>query len=148
MGMISVSFDCCFEHTCPPAERIAFFINTYNALIVHGTVVHGTPSNLLKRLKFFGSCIYSIGGVNYSADDIEHGILRANATSPASVGALLGLPILKKPQFRDGDPRRSVVVDPMDPRIHFALVCGAQSCPPIKLYTPDNLEQGLQVRYC
>lgn len=32
----------------------------------------------------------------------------------------------------------------MDPRIHFALVCGAKSCPPIKLYTPDNLEDGLQ----
>jgi hypothetical protein len=31
----------------------------------------------------------------------------------------------------------------MDPRIHFALVCGARSCPPIKLYTPENLEEGL-----
>lgn len=25
------------------------------------------------------------------------------------------------------------VVDPEDPRIHFALVCGAKSCPPIKV---------------
>ena len=32
---------------------------------------------------------------------------------------------------------------PVDPRIHFALVCGAKSCPPIKMYTPDNLEEGL-----
>lgn len=24
-------------------------------------------------------------------------------------------------------------VDPEDPRIHFALVCGAKSCPPIKV---------------
>lgn len=31
----------------------------------------------------------------------------------------------------------------MDPRIHFALVCGARSCPPIKLYAADNLEEGL-----
>ena len=31
----------------------------------------------------------------------------------------------------------------MDPRLHFALVCGAKSCPPIKMYTPDNLEEGL-----
>ena len=31
----------------------------------------------------------------------------------------------------------------MDPRIHFALVCGAKSCPPIKVYTPDSLEDGL-----
>lgn len=32
---------------------------------------------------------------------------------------------------------------PCDPRIHFALVCGAKSCPPIKLYAPANLEEGL-----
>jgi hypothetical protein len=24
-------------------------------------------------------------------------------------------------------------------------VCGAKSCPPIKLYTPENLHEGLQV---
>ena len=35
------------------------------------------------------------------------------------------------------------VVKPTDPRIHFALVCGAKSCPPIKVYTPDSLEDGL-----
>lgn len=35
------------------------------------------------------------------------------------------------------------VVDPVDPRIHFALVCGAKSCPPIKLYSADNLDEGL-----
>jgi hypothetical protein len=32
----------------------------------------------------------------------------------------------------------------MDPRIHFALVCGAKSCPPIKLYSASTLEEGLQ----
>ena len=35
------------------------------------------------------------------------------------------------------------VVDPVDARIHFGLVCGAKSCPPIKLYSADNLEEGL-----
>ena len=53
---------------------------------------------------------------------------------------------LKKPQFRDSDPRQQLCVSPQDPRIHFALVCGARSCPPIKLYTPDNVDQGLHVR--
>jgi hypothetical protein len=32
----------------------------------------------------------------------------------------------------------------MDERIHFALVCGAKSCPPIRIYTPESLEEGLQ----
>lgn len=35
------------------------------------------------------------------------------------------------------------IIQQVDPRIHFALVCGAKSCPPIKLYTPENLDEGL-----
>ena len=27
-----------------------------------------------------------------------------------------------------------------EPRIHFALVCGAKSCPPIKTYSPQVLD--------
>lgn len=41
-------------------------------------------------------------------------------------------------------PVRVQVVTPLDPRIHFALVCGAKSCPPIKVYTADALEEGLE----
>ena len=32
----------------------------------------------------------------------------------------------------------------MDPRIHFALNCGAKSCPAIKVYREDVLEEGLR----
>lgn len=35
-------------------------------------------------------------------------------------------------------------VKDIDKRIHFALNCGAKSCPPIKLFSPDTLEEGLQ----
>ena len=31
----------------------------------------------------------------------------------------------------------------MDPRIHFALVCGARSCPPIRTYTAEGLDEQL-----
>jgi hypothetical protein len=34
-------------------------------------------------------------------------------------------------------------MDGVEPRIHFALVCGAKSCPPIKTYHPDTLEESL-----
>lgn len=40
-------------------------------------------------------------------------------------------------------PRVPQIIQQVDPRIHFALVCGAKSCPPIKLYTPENLDEGL-----
>lgn len=32
----------------------------------------------------------------------------------------------------------------VDPRIHFALNCGARSCPPVKLFTPQGLNGELQ----
>ena len=46
------------------------------------------------------------------------------------------------PQQRHHPPWQ--VVEPLDPRIHFALVCGAKSCPPIRVYTPASLEAGLE----
>ena len=33
----------------------------------------------------------------------------------------------------------------MDPRIHFALVCGASSCPPISIYQADKLDVQLDL---
>ena len=39
------------------------------------------------------------------------------------------------------DCRLKVVVKEVDPRIHFALVCGAKSCPPIRTYSTT-------VRWC
>eukprot|EP01023_Acetabularia_acetabulum_P014134 TRINITY_DN16945_c0_g1_i9.p2 TRINITY_DN16945_c0_g1~~TRINITY_DN16945_c0_g1_i9.p2 ORF type:complete len:245 (-),score=37.98 TRINITY_DN16945_c0_g1_i9:139-873(-) len=125
-------------------ETMAFFINIYNALIVHGTVVHGIPPSVVARVRFFGKVSYEIGGYKFSADDMEHGILRNNAVSPASIGSLLGIPFFRYNQFQKGDARIAYKVSPKDPRIHFALVCGAKSCPPIKLYTPTNLDEGLE----
>eukprot|EP00958_Prasinococcus_capsulatus_P017877 scaffold2045_cov404-Prasinococcus_capsulatus_cf.AAC.70 len=125
-------------------EKIAFFVNIYNAMVVHATATLGAPDNLIQRLGFFSSITYNIGGQAYSCDDIEHGVLRANAVSPAAIATLLGYPRLAPRTFGIRDPRRLVTVYPMDPRIHFALVCGAKSCPPIRVYEATSLETSLQ----
>ncbi len=125
-------------------ERMAFFINVYNALVIHGTCVFGTPKNTLERLDFFSKVSYNIDGHNYTCDDIENGVLRGNRPGAASVGALLGKISLSRGPFREKDPRRSNVVLPMDPRVHFALVCGARSCPPIRVYTAENIDNELE----
>lgn len=137
-------------------ELMCMFINLYNALIIHAHVAFGAPASALDRLAFFTRVAkYNIGGRDYSADDLENGVLRGNRPPASDVFALLGLTWLAKLPFGgsgSGDPRRAKVVDPVDPRIHFALVCGAKSCPPIQLYTPARLEAGLQaaaeVRQC
>mmetsp|Transcript_19632 Transcript_19632/g.31985 ORF Transcript_19632/g.31985 Transcript_19632/m.31985 type:complete len:465 (+) Transcript_19632:597-1991(+) len=122
-------------------ERMAFYINIYNVLIVHAMTARGPPPNLAARMLFYGEAKYVIAGNEYSCNDIENGVLRGNRPSPASVQ----LPFTKPTgPFKGGDPRLSQVISPPDPRIHFALNCGAKSCPAIRVYTGNALEMGLQ----
>jgi hypothetical protein len=116
-------------------EKLAFFINVYNALVIHAFVVHGPPTNTFKRLRFFNQTSYIIGGHVYSLNDMESGVLRANRKPVAA---------LRRP-FPANDPRLDVSLKEPEPRIHFALVCGARSCPPIKLYSPDNVNEELNI---
>ena len=106
-------------------EKIAFFINIYNALVIHANVARGPPTNIWQRYKFFNYTSYIIGGYLYCLQDIENGVLRANRR---------GIAQFRRP-FGSKDPRRKIALNRHEPRIHFALVCGAKSCPPIKTYS-------------
>lgn len=111
-------------------ERVAFWVNLYNALIIDAIIQWGVARSVQEVRGFFAKAAYCVNGYRFSADDIEHGILRANAGHPA----------LGKPQFGKTDPRLQWVVSKSDPRIHFTLVCGADSCPPIAVYQPEELD--------
>lgn len=125
--------------TCATADlsepqRMAFFINVYNALTIHGLVsLSCLPGSVLEVKHFWKTTCYNISGMVLSLDDIEHGILRGNKPHPSSTQPLLG----------DGDPRKQLSLQTFDPRVHFALVCGAKSCPAIQVYSEENLEQAL-----
>lgn len=125
-------------------EAMSFWINMYNSLIVHAVCVFGPATSTLERLTWFDKVSYNIGGHRFSANDIEHGILRSNAPSPASLWSILGISQLAKPTFAsEKDPRVQYIMPKVDPRIHFALNCGARSCPPIKVFSVDSLDEGL-----
>jgi hypothetical protein len=102
-----------------------------------GIIVDGDLSKILDG-NFWGKMAYIIGNENqvFSMDDIEHGILRGNRIHPANV---------RRHQFSAHDPRKKLSVKKFDSRIHFALNCGAKSCPPIAFYTLENLERGLEM---
>ncbi len=40
-------------------------------------------------------------------------------------------------QFGISNAKSKYSLKSLDPRIHFALVCGSRSCAPIKYYTPE-----------
>jgi hypothetical protein len=103
-------------------ERLAYWINAYNAFTIKLIIDHYP----VKSIKDIGSKLavpfvnsvwdakfFSIGGVQMSLNQIEHSILRK--------------------QFDE-------------PRIHFAIVCASISCPSLmnSAYTASDLESQLQ----
>lgn len=114
-------------------NQIAFWINLYNALIIDAVIYYQVSGSILSKPSLFRRAAYNVAGSRFSADDIEHGILRGNRPHPTQ--------LLR--QFGPSDRRRMMMVEPFDPRIHFALVCGAESCPPISFYRGDRLDAQL-----
>jgi hypothetical protein len=117
------------------APRLAFWINVYNAMVFHGIVALGVRRTVWEVRAFFARVSYRIGGFTLSADDVEHGILRGNARPG----------VFRCRCFGARDPRLALAVHPVDPRIHFAITCGAQSCPPIGAYRAAGLDQQLDL---
>ncbi|MBW2567525.1 MAG: DUF547 domain-containing protein, partial [Deltaproteobacteria bacterium] len=115
--------------------KLAFWINIYNALVVHGILELDIGKSVKEVPSFFKAVCYNVGGYVFSLDDIEHGILRGNRKKH----------LLSPKPFSGGDPRKKFVVEKVDPRIHFALVCGSNSCPPIDVYEEKEIDEQLEL---
>jgi hypothetical protein len=115
--------------------RLAFWINIYNVLVIHAVIELGIRNSVKEVRGFFKRIGYRIDGMFFTPQAIEHGILRANRRPPYAF----------TPVFGKGDPRQVQTIEPLDPRIHFALVCASSSCPPIDVYTAENLDEELEI---
>ena len=102
-------------------ERLAFWINAYNALSIYGVVkkLRKDPGfaergnkNLIQKARFFVLERFNIGDRTFSLRSLENYI---------------------RDEFKE-------------PRIHFALNCSSMSCPPLKdgLYSAENLDEELE----
>lgn len=115
-------------------KRKAFWINLYNAYTQYQ--LRKSPEQYKERSQFFGAEFITIGGQKLSLDKVEHGILRRSKVK-WSLGYLNKLfPSKFEKQFR---------VQKLDNRIHWALNCGAKSCPPIAFYDPAKMEKQLEL---
>ena len=101
-------------------ERLAFWINAYNAFTIKLIVDHYPVSSIKdikKGIPFINSVwdidFFKIGGREMDLNEIEHSILR-----------------------KEFD----------EPRIHFAIVCASKSCPKLRneAYTAKSLDQQLE----
>ncbi|WP_397444897.1 DUF547 domain-containing protein [Polaribacter sp. R77954] len=112
-------------------QKIAFWVNIYNAFIQISLTEN--PKEYENRSAFFGKKRVEIAGEILSFDDIEHGILRKSRMK-------ISLGYLRK-WFRQKWERKLRIDNDIDWRIHFALNCGAKSCPPIAIYDAKNLDK-------
>jgi hypothetical protein len=110
----------------------AFWINIYNIFVQY--LLKADPKLFEDRSSFFTTERITIAGTNLSLDDIEHGIIR-HSKIKYSLGYLGKI-------FVPGFEEKFRLKD-LDYRIHFALNCGAKSCPPITLYKADRINEQL-----
>ncbi len=115
-----------------PDARLAFWLNTYNAAT--GDALWSDPDRFENRRRFFAAPVVTVAGTELSLDDIEHGILRRSQWK-------YGLGYVPNP-FPSAFVRRHRVAE-LDPRIHFALNCGAAACPAVAAYDPERVDDQL-----
>lgn len=66
-------------------EKLAFFLNLYNAMVIHAVIRIGCPEGVMDRRFFFSDFLYVVGGQPYSLNTINHGILRKNRRAPYTI---------------------------------------------------------------
>ena len=114
-------------------KKKVFWINIYNATVQHA--LKKDSSAYEHRLTFYGEKRIIIAGEHLSLNDIEHGILRKSQW-------IYGLGKVRK--WFPSDFEKGQRLDSLDARVHFALNCGAKSCPPILFYRLESFEQEIE----
>lgn len=99
-----------------PTQRLAYWINAYNALVICSVLKHWplasvtdvkSPIEIKKGMGFFYLQRHIVGGATLSLYELEHKRLIGNGT---------------------------------DPRVHFLLNCASTSCPVLRSVTGDGPE--------
>ncbi|XP_058199881.1 uncharacterized protein LOC131314939 isoform X1 [Rhododendron vialii] len=121
-------------------QKLAFWINMYNACIMHGFLQYGVPSSSENLLTLMNKATLNIGGNIINAHTIEHFILRKPAASS-----------IFKEVCRKGDREDKEVMvrelyglESSDPNVAFSLCCGTRSSPAVRIYTPEGLAAELE----
>ncbi len=112
-------------------QKKAFWVNIYNAYYQILRIEQQMDKPDIYRERAF-----TIAGEPFSLDDVEHGILR-KFRYKYSFGYLSN-PFTSK-LIKD------LAVEELDYRIHFALNCGAKSCPPIAFYKVKSINSQLDL---
>jgi hypothetical protein len=117
------------------AGQTAFWLNVFNAAVLRDApelelALEGVKPEVQP---YFQRPRLRIHGLDYSLDDIYHGVLRGNAPAPGHMAA----------PMRHDDPRLEHVPIALDERLHFALYRGARSSPAFRVFGGGRLDAQL-----
>ncbi|XP_010537761.1 PREDICTED: uncharacterized protein LOC104812341 [Tarenaya hassleriana] len=122
------------------SEKLAFWINIYNALIMHAYLAYGVPKSDLKLFSLMQKAAYTVGGHSYSAAAIEYVILKMNPPLHRPQIALL----VSLVKLKVSNEQQLAAIDAHEPLASFALSSGTYSSPAVRIYTAENLREELE----
>lgn len=115
-------------------QKLAFWINVYNSYIILSLREHPEYYEPDVRSAFFKKPLIHVAGMRLSFAEVEHGLVRKSQWE-------YGLGYFRT--WFPGKFERKNRIQQRDYRVHFALNCGAQDCPPVAVYSPQTLDQQL-----
>ncbi|CAN8293032.1 unnamed protein product [Cochlearia groenlandica] len=121
-------------------EKLAFWINIYNALIMHAYLAYGVPKTDIKLFSLMQKAAYTVGGHSYNAATIEYMTLKMKPPLHRPQIALL-LSILK---LKVSEEQRQAGISTHEPLLSFALSCGMHSSPAVRIYSAENVGEELE----
>ncbi|MCO5606126.1 hypothetical protein L7F22_060313 [Adiantum nelumboides] len=121
-------------------EKLAFWINVYNALMMHAYLAYGVPKNDFKFFSLMQKAAYTVGGHSFNAVVIEHLLLKAKAQWYRPQIALL----LAHQKLKLREEVSTFAIDRAEPLVAFSLSFGATSSPAVRVYTAENIRSELQ----
>eukprot|EP00252_Welwitschia_mirabilis_P023872 TRINITY_DN6871_c0_g1_i3.p1 TRINITY_DN6871_c0_g1~~TRINITY_DN6871_c0_g1_i3.p1 ORF type:complete len:423 (-),score=55.83 TRINITY_DN6871_c0_g1_i3:208-1476(-) len=121
-------------------QRLAFWINIYNALMMHAYLAYGVPKSDLKLFALMQKAAYTVGGHSFNAVSIEYVILKMKPPMHRPQIALL----LALHKFKLSEEQSQFAVDRIEPLATFALSSGVHSSPAVRVITAENVHSDLQ----
>ncbi|TXG61754.1 hypothetical protein EZV62_013117 [Acer yangbiense] len=121
-------------------EKLAFWINLYNALIMHAYLAYGVPTSDMKLFSLIQKAAYTVGGHSFTAADIEFIILKMKPPAHRpQIALVLGLQKIKV-----SEELKNYSIDHPEPLLSFALTCGMHSSPAVRIFRPENVTKLLK----
>lgn len=124
-------------------EKLSFWVNLHNALMMHAYLVYGIPQSSMKRSSLLIKATCIVGGHSVNVDMIHGSFLWGRSHWFGQWLRTFKLPVMKLKSARD-DWRRHYAIDKHEPLLHYALCLGSHSDPAVRIYTANRWHQQLE----